>query len=249
MRSPRLGKRPNAFTTSPPMVSNSSSGKSLPKWSLNSSTVVRAFAVYSRALRLKMGGPSSKSCSGRVTVFVHHDGHVITAGAKLPEQHVQALAFGYEHCRAQEVADVEAAPFPIVGAKRQHILGEQYADDLPLVVTDNGETGMGRLHGDLEYFLQRIIAADTDHIRPGNHDVAYPQVGDLQHALHHAQGFRVEQGAAPGILQQLYELLLVLRFAARQLAELLQPSPCARSESRSNACHLVLLIPIRCGES
>jgi hypothetical protein len=37
-------------------------------------------------------------------VFIYHDGHVVVAGAKLTQQHIQALGFGNEDGGAQRAA-------------------------------------------------------------------------------------------------------------------------------------------------
>ena len=121
--------RPNACTTSPPTVSNSSSAKSVPKCSLKSSISVCAF-TRQRPLpsAMMLSSLSSKSYSSSMSPTIcSSTSSIVTSpetppyssttiamwlrfGAELAQQHVEALRFGHEHRGAQRVAQVEARP-------------------------------------------------------------------------------------------------------------------------------------------
>jgi len=62
--------------------------------------------------------------------------------------------------------------------------------------------------------FQWCIALDDHHVGTRDHDVPDPQFGNLQHPLHHGECIGIQQGAAFGVPEQLYQLVSVFRFVA-----------------------------------
>ena len=90
--------------------------------------------------------------AGHATVFIHHDGHVITVGTKILQQNIKALALGNEYRWAQHIAQIKAVfsafqGFGITLAKiGQQVFGQQNADHIIASITNHGKAGMRRLH-------------------------------------------------------------------------------------------------------
>ena len=67
-------------------------------------------------------------------------------------------------------------------------------------------------------------SADVDdvHLRARNHQIARPQLGDLQHAFDHRQRIGVEQVAVVSIVQRLQQILAILGLAENEGAQALE---------------------------
>ncbi|MCY1450814.1 hypothetical protein D9M71_676500 [compost metagenome] len=57
-------------------------------------------------------------------------------GAELAQQHVQALGFGHERRRAQQVLEAEAVAV-LLEDQRQQILGQQHAEHVVVAFADD----------------------------------------------------------------------------------------------------------------
>uniref|UniRef100_A0A1I8A2A8 NAD-specific glutamate dehydrogenase n=1 Tax=Steinernema glaseri TaxID=37863 RepID=A0A1I8A2A8_9BILA len=149
-------------------------------------------------------------------VFVDDDGHVVVVGAKLAQQHVQALGLGHEGGRAQQVLDVEAVAV-LLEDQRQQVLGQQYAKHVVVALADHRVARMRGVDHCRQELARGLRRLDADHLRARHHDVAHLQVGDLDRTFDDGQGLAVEQLVLVRFAQQLEELLAVFRLMGKSL--------------------------------
>ena len=75
-------------------------------------------------------------------VFVDDDGYMVVALPKLGQQGIQALAFGDVDGRPQQVANTQGVTRATLTKMRQHVLRQQYANDLVAVLADDRKAGV-----------------------------------------------------------------------------------------------------------
>jgi hypothetical protein len=148
---------------------------------------------------------------------------VVVADAEFLEQHVEALALGDEHGRAQALADVELRAL-LEREVAQQVLRQQDARDLVAILAHHREARVPGLDHHRQDLLRRVVAAHHHHLRARHHDVAHLDLGDLQHAFEHGEHVRVDQAAVAGVLEHVAELLEVARLARQGLHEASQPA-------------------------
>jgi len=139
------------------------------------------------------------------------------AGAKLAQQHVEALGFGNEDGGPQQAAQVELAP----GEVAQQILGQQDADDVVLAAADHRKARMPGVDDEAGNILDRAVEAHAVHLRARHHDVVSLHVGNLQRTFDDRQGVGVEQVALESGLQQGEKVVAVFRLTRQQRGDAL----------------------------
>ena len=83
---------------------------------------------------------------------------------------------------------------------------------------------MRRLDNDRQHLAELGVALDDDHLCARNHDVAYLQIGDLQHPFQHCQGFGIEERPVLGLFQQRNQLAAVSRLSHHPGQQAFQPA-------------------------
>ncbi len=146
-------------------------------------------------------------------VLVDHDRHVVAVRAEFAQQHVQALGLGHENGGPQHVAHVELF---LSGVVAQQVLREQDADDVVAILVDDGEARVRRGDHVRDELVRGLADVDHVHLSARHHDVAHLHLGDLQRALDHRKGVGVEEISLERRVQQLEQLLAVLRLAHQQ---------------------------------
>ena len=113
-------------------------------------------------------------------IFVDDDGDMIAIGAKVAQEHIEPLGFRHEHGGAQGIAQVERFR---VGVIVEQFLGEQDADNVVLVLADDGEARVASLQDKGDELVRFVVDRNHVHLGAWNHDVAHRHFGNLQRAL------------------------------------------------------------------
>ena len=83
---------------------------------------------------------------------------------------------------------------------------------------DHAEVQIDTPEGEYSLSCDWLIAADGDHLRARDHDVAHPEFGNLEHPFDHLLGLFVDDVALFGILDHADQLMAILGFALKQVA-------------------------------
>ena len=94
---------------------------------------------------------------------------MITVGAKILEQHVQAFGFRDKHRGPQHVAHAELL---LAGVEAQQVFGQQDADDMIAVAFKHRKARVVGLDDQRHEFVRCLGDIDHVHLRARDHDVA-----------------------------------------------------------------------------
>ena len=148
---------------------------------------------------------------GHAAVLVDHDRHVVARLAELAQQDVQALGFGDQHRRAQQLAHAHRGSAGQGAA--QQVLGQQDAEHLVLVLAVHGEAGMAGFDHLREHLVVAGVDRQRDHLRTRDHRVAHGHARDCHRAFHGAQGVFLDQPLRLCVSQDLGQVLAGGRLA------------------------------------
>ncbi len=150
--------------------------------------------------------------------LVDDDGQVIPVPAKLPEQVVQPLAFGHEHCRPQQGPDIQFRG----AAQLKEIFGQKYANDVLALAFIDRETGMRSINDDTQQFIAGRMDVDKVHARSRNHHVSGRHFSHAKHTFEHESGFGTDDIVVLGISERLDQFSSGIRSRVDEFSELLE---------------------------
>ena len=119
--------------------------------------------------------------------------------AKLFKQHVQRLALGHEHGRAQHVFKLEL--FGIEGVFEQ-VFGVQDAEHVVFVVGNHGEAGMGGAHHIGDDAADAVAGLHHVHLGAADHGVAHFQPAEINDFFQPLLGVFIEDFLFARLAQQ-----------------------------------------------
>ena len=151
--------------------------------------------------------------SGDSAIFVDDDGDMVAIGAEVAQQYVEALGFRHEDGRPQGVAKVEAFR---IGVVVEQLLGQQDADHIVLVLANDRKARVPRLEHERDEAHGLVLDRHHVHLRARNHDVAHRHLGNLQRTFDDRQRVCVEELSLEGPVQQVEELLAILRLTRQK---------------------------------
>ena len=142
-------------------------------------------------------------------MFVNHNGHVITHGSKLAQEHVQALGLRHKNGRTQHRLQRKRIGIHKV---REQIFSKQNADHLVAVFADHGVARVPGVHhfGD-DLGGLAVGQLNYVHLRARHHHIGDGHVGDFERTFEDGQRIGVQELSLVRITQHFEQIVAIFR--------------------------------------
>jgi hypothetical protein len=97
------------------------------------------------------------------------------------------------------------------------------------VFADDGIARKARRHHLRDQGGKIIVPAHDGHLRARDHDFLDMHLGDVEHALQHAQGIGIEEAALLPLAQDLHQFVTIVGRNLQQIEQTLPPGSAGRS--------------------